>query len=61
MKLPDDDERARGISRAEAEQSSKQFLDFTPPWSDVGDRRRFGIQNLINDVSNLLLIVIEKA
>jgi len=61
VRLPDDDERTRGISRSEAEQKSKEYLDSTPPWSEIHDRGRFGVQNLIKDVSKLLMQVIEDA
>jgi hypothetical protein len=61
VRLPDDDERSSGISRAEAEQKSKQYLDSTAPWSQIQDRGRFGVQNLIKDVSKLLMQVIEDA
>ena len=54
-------DRARSISRAEAERNAKNYLDSTAPWSEIPDRGRFGIQNLITDVSKLLMVVIEKA
>lgn len=61
VRLPDDDERERGVSRAEAELNAKRYLDSTAPWSQISDRGRFGVQNLITDVSKLLMRVIEKA
>lgn len=35
------------------------YFDVTAPWSQVTDRNRFGVANLVRDVSALLVQLIE--
>ncbi|KAJ7640281.1 P-loop containing nucleoside triphosphate hydrolase protein [Mycena polygramma] len=58
VRLPDDDERSRGISRAESEQRAGEYFGSTQPWRDL-DRSRFGIPNLTSFLSQLLVARIE--
>ncbi|KAJ7187045.1 P-loop containing nucleoside triphosphate hydrolase protein [Mycena filopes] len=59
VRLPDDDERSRGISSAESERRSAEYFDSTPPWKDVTDRSCFGVANLTSFLSELLVARIE--
>ncbi|KAJ6632403.1 P-loop containing nucleoside triphosphate hydrolase protein [Mycena sp. CBHHK59/15] len=59
VRLPDDDERSRGISRAESERRAADYFDSTQPWKDILDRSRFGVPNLTAFLSELLVTRIE--
>jgi hypothetical protein len=59
VRLPDDDERARKISRTESQKFSADFFDNTSPWSSISERNRFGIPNFVFDISQLLVRLIE--
>ncbi|KAJ7841840.1 P-loop containing nucleoside triphosphate hydrolase protein [Mycena leptocephala] len=59
VRLPDDDERSRGISRAESERRAAEYFDSTQPWRDITDRSRFGVPNLATFLSELLVARIE--
>lgn len=59
VRLPDDDERARKISRAESQKLAAEFFDTTLPWSSIPERNRFGIPNFVSDISQLLVGLIE--
>ncbi|SJL16534.1 uncharacterized protein ARMOST_20060 [Armillaria ostoyae] len=59
VRLPDDDERRRNISRDESQTAAQQFFDRTSPWRDFPDRSRFGIPALVRDISRLLVGLIE--
>ncbi|KAJ7485041.1 P-loop containing nucleoside triphosphate hydrolase protein [Mycena galericulata] len=59
VRLPDDDERSRGISRTESERRAAEYFDSTQPWRDVADRSRFGVTNLAAFLSKLLVDLIE--
>ncbi|KAJ7102892.1 P-loop containing nucleoside triphosphate hydrolase protein [Mycena epipterygia] len=59
VRLPDDDERSRGISRAESERRAAEYFDSTQPWRDIVDRSRFGVPNLAAFLSQLLVARIE--
>ncbi|EIN04192.1 hypothetical protein PUNSTDRAFT_146674 [Punctularia strigosozonata HHB-11173 SS5] len=63
VRLPDDDERNRGIGRDEAEKIASEFFDSTDPWDEIigNQRTRFGVPNFIFNMSNLLMGVIESA
>lgn len=60
VRLPDDDERQRKISSAEAQRSAVSFFDTTAPWDKMADRSRFGIPNFVSNISALLVEHIEK-
>ncbi|KAJ6621042.1 P-loop containing nucleoside triphosphate hydrolase protein [Mycena sp. CBHHK59/15] len=59
VRLPDDDERSRVISRAESERRAADYFDSTQPWKDILDRSRFGVPNLTAFLSKLLVARIE--
>ncbi|KAJ7776193.1 P-loop containing nucleoside triphosphate hydrolase protein [Mycena metata] len=59
VRLPDDDERSRGISKAESERRATEYFDSTLPWKAVADRSRFGVANLTTFLSQLLVARIE--
>ncbi|KAJ7140089.1 P-loop containing nucleoside triphosphate hydrolase protein [Mycena crocata] len=59
VRLPDDAERARGITRAESETRAAEYFDSTQPWRDIADRSRFGVPNLATFLSELLVARIE--
>jgi hypothetical protein len=58
VRLLDDDERAAGVSRAEAREIATDFFN-SPLWSDT-DQRRCGVPNLVADISGLLVCLIAK-
>ena len=51
---PDDDERANGISSEEARAAEAAFFAKTVPWARQLHTGRFGTQNLITSLSELL-------
>jgi len=59
VRLPDDEERARKISRLDSQLLAAEFFDTTEPWNSVTDRRRFGIPNFVADVGGLLVKLIQ--
>jgi vacuolar protein sorting-associated protein 1 len=63
VRLPDDEERARQITRTEADRVASNFFAETPPWCEVlaEDPTRFGIPSFVSDISVLLTAIIEKA
>ncbi|EIN04120.1 hypothetical protein PUNSTDRAFT_138850 [Punctularia strigosozonata HHB-11173 SS5] len=63
VRLPDDDERSRNITRAEADTIADNFFKVTSPWKDVMQTypNRFGIPNFVSEISKLLMKVIEDA
>jgi vacuolar protein sorting-associated protein 1 len=60
VRLPDDDERARNISRTESSHIATAFFNSTPPWNTMGNRNWLGVHNLVSDLSLLLVSLIEK-
>ncbi|KAK0476320.1 P-loop containing nucleoside triphosphate hydrolase protein [Armillaria novae-zelandiae] len=59
VRLPDDDERKRNISRDKSQMAAQQFFERTSPWREFTDRSRFGIPALVRDISRLLVGLIE--
>ena len=57
---PDDDERARGITSAEARAEEKAFFAKTAPWNASKNRQRFGTENLVENLASLLSKVIDE-
>ncbi|GJE96959.1 Dynamin domain-conaining protein [Phanerochaete sordida] len=55
---PDDDERARGISNAEAREAEMAFFREHSPWSKSSQRQRFGTAQLVANLSRLLTQII---
>ena len=60
VRLPDDDERSRNISRTESLGIATGFFDRTEPWNTIANRNRLGIANLVSDISYILVGLIEK-
>ncbi|KAK0441267.1 P-loop containing nucleoside triphosphate hydrolase protein [Desarmillaria tabescens] len=59
VRLPDDDERRRNISREESQAKAKRYFERTSPWKEFPNRSRFGIPALVHDISRLLVGLIE--
>ncbi|KAK0476319.1 P-loop containing nucleoside triphosphate hydrolase protein [Armillaria novae-zelandiae] len=59
VRLPDDDERRRKISRNESQALAKLYFENNSPWKEFVDRSRFGIPSLVHDISRLLVRLIE--
>ncbi|KAI0753579.1 hypothetical protein BC629DRAFT_1554707 [Irpex lacteus] len=57
---PDDDERTKGITSAEARRAEKTFFESTSPWSGSKHRKRFGTENLVENLATLLSKVIDE-
>ena len=60
VRLPDEAERMKQFSRAKAEELAEDFFKSRQPWSEMPNRRCFGVPNLVGDVSALLVQWIEK-
>ncbi len=58
VRLPDDEQRARGVTRIEAQRVGDEFFNSTVPWNQI-DRSRFGIPNFVKYISALLVKLIE--
>jgi hypothetical protein len=59
VRLPDNEQRARGVTRVEAQQMADEFFNTTVPWSQLDDRSRFGIPSFVQYISELLVKLIE--
>ncbi|KIY47098.1 hypothetical protein FISHEDRAFT_75009 [Fistulina hepatica ATCC 64428] len=59
VRLRDDAERARNSTRSEAEEAAN-LLFSQKPWSEITDRSRFGVDNLVDYLSRLLIQLIEE-
>ncbi|KAL0567361.1 hypothetical protein V5O48_014635 [Marasmius crinis-equi] len=57
VRLPDDEDRKLD-SRA-FQRKAEKFFASTSPWSEVSNRNRFGVQNLVSNLSELLVNLIE--
>ena len=55
---PDDDERSSGISSTDARTRELEYFRDNAPWSSSTHRDRFGMNNLVVSLSNLLVQVI---
>lgn len=56
---PDDEERSSGISSADARARELEYFRDNTPWSSSTHRDRFGVNNLVASLSNLLVRVIK--
>ncbi|KAI0357284.1 hypothetical protein OH77DRAFT_1399650, partial [Trametes cingulata] len=54
VRLLNDEERCRKVSRTEAEQTAQHFFEETAPWKHLKRTGRLGINNLVRDISNLI-------
>ncbi|KAH9851169.1 P-loop containing nucleoside triphosphate hydrolase protein [Lenzites betulinus] len=55
---PDDDQRLAGVTQAAARTAEAEFFRGTPPWSSSTHPHRFGTQNLVKNISELLTKII---
>ncbi|KAJ3566737.1 hypothetical protein NP233_g6810 [Leucocoprinus birnbaumii] len=58
IRLPNDEMRRRGLTAYNLPNAN--YFDVTQPWSQVPHRGRFGVGNLVRDVSTLLVQLIER-
>lgn len=56
---PDDDERSKGITTAQARAAENDFFSKTSPWSTSTHKDRFGTDNLVANLSRLLSKIID--
>lgn len=57
---PDDAERHKGITTAEARAAETEFFQNTEPWASSKQQRRFGTRDLVSALSKLLVQVISE-
>lgn len=57
---PDDAEREAGITMVEARTAEVKFFTDNTPWSTSRQKLRFGTENLVSTLSNLLMQVINE-
>ncbi|KAJ7731892.1 P-loop containing nucleoside triphosphate hydrolase protein [Mycena metata] len=55
---PDDDERAKNITPAQARRTETTFFAETAPWSKTKHKERFGTENLVSSLSTILVQII---
>ena len=60
VRLPDETERNKQLPRSESERLADGFFRTRSPWNQMTDRSRFGIPNLVKDISALLVKWIEE-
>ena len=60
VRLPDEAERLKRLSRAEIENLAEEFFQTRSPWNEMVNRKQFGVPNLVRDASTLLVHYIEK-
>lgn len=58
---PDDEDRSRAITTAQARADEARFFANTLPWSTSSQPQRFGTDNLVSTLSTLLVQVITDA
>ena len=58
---PDDDERSKGITTAQARAAEKEFFSKTSPWKTSTHKDRFGTDNLVASLSKLLSKIIDES
>ena len=58
VRLPNDLERKGG--RDKAQSNAEEFFNSTTPWNRMKDRSRFGVPNFVQNISALLVELIEK-
>ncbi|KAI9066938.1 hypothetical protein FKP32DRAFT_1703275 [Trametes sanguinea] len=60
VRLASDKERLDNLSRRRAQEKERLFFSETAPWKDL-ERNRFGVANLVRDISALLMEIIQGA
>lgn len=56
---PDDDDRNRGITSADARAAEANYFRLTSPWSTTSEQDRLGTGNLVSTLSKLLVEIID--
>lgn len=60
VRLPDEAERLKKLSRAETQELAERFFKERSPWSEMKNCERLGVPNLVRDISALLVRWIER-
>ena len=60
VRLPDEAERLKKLSRVETQGLAERFFTESSPWNEIKNRGRLGIPNLVRDVSAILVQWIER-
>ncbi|TDL15309.1 P-loop containing nucleoside triphosphate hydrolase protein [Rickenella mellea] len=60
VRLADDEERAKDLSRAETQHLASLFFQTTDPWMSIQDRSRFGIPALVKALSGHLTELLDR-
>ena len=60
VRLPDEAERLKKLSREETQGLAERFFRESSPWNEIKNRGRLGIPNLVLDISALLVRWIER-
>lgn len=60
VRLPDEAERLKKLSRAETTSLAEKFFKERSPWNEMKNRGRFGVPHLVRDISTILVTWIEK-
>lgn len=60
VKLADDAERETHSTRSERQERETSFFSLTEPWNEVVNRGRFGVLNLVNDLSRHLTALLDQ-
>lgn len=60
VRLPNDEQRAGGITKSGMDDVADEFFNNTDPWNEISDRSRFGIPNLVKYTSALLIKLIQE-
>jgi vacuolar protein sorting-associated protein 1 len=58
VRLPTDQERKGG--REKSQTIEEEFFNSCTPWNDMTDRSKLGVPNFVQDISALLVELIEK-
>jgi hypothetical protein len=60
VRLPDEAERLKKLSRVESTVLAERFFKERSPYNEMKNRRRFGVPNLVRDISAILVTWIER-
>lgn len=63
VKLSDDVDRAKNLSRVQREEAERAFFEATEPWSELQATLggRFGVRNAVTDLSTQLSLLLDQA
>ncbi|ESK90668.1 hypothetical protein Moror_4132 [Moniliophthora roreri MCA 2997] len=59
VRLPDDAEREKRLTKMESQKLARDFFASTAPWNELGNHNLFGVPNLVSSVSDRLVELIE--